>query len=83
MRAGRTDRLTRSAVSAVSKIWSRYSHHSLSRGQKLRSRFVPHYGRRVVEFERARPDCTLTLNEVPLADSHTPLRTGEIDVLVC
>jgi DNA-binding transcriptional LysR family regulator len=37
----------------------------------------------VTAFERARPDCTLTLTEVALADSCTPLRTGEIDVLVC
>ncbi len=37
----------------------------------------------VTAFERARPDCTLTLKEVALADSYTPLRTGEIDVLVC
>ena len=37
----------------------------------------------VTAFEQARPDCTLTLKEVALADSYTPLRTGEIDVLVC
>jgi len=34
-------------------------------------------------FERARPDCALTLKEVALADSYTPLRIGDIDVLVC
>lgn len=39
--------------------------------------------RLVVAFERERPDCTLALREVALVDSYTPLRTGEIDVLVC
>ena len=43
----------------------------------------PPLDRLVTAFERARPDCTLTLTEVALADSYTPLRTGEIDVLVC
>src|ERR1700761_3413168 len=38
MRAGRTVRLVRSAVSAASQIRSRYSHHSLSCGRKARSR---------------------------------------------
>jgi DNA-binding transcriptional LysR family regulator len=37
----------------------------------------------VVAFERAQPDCTVSLHEVPLVDSITPLRSGEIDVLVC
>jgi LysR substrate binding domain len=41
-----------------------------------------------VEFARieaflVRPDVALSLTEVALADSYTPLRTGEIDVLVC
>jgi DNA-binding transcriptional LysR family regulator len=43
----------------------------------------PQLDRLVTAFERARPDCTLSLKEVALADSYTPLRTGEIDVLVC
>jgi DNA-binding transcriptional LysR family regulator len=43
----------------------------------------PPLDRLVTAFERARPDCTLSLREVALADSYTPLRTGEIDVLVC
>jgi DNA-binding transcriptional LysR family regulator len=43
----------------------------------------PPLDRLVTAFERARPDCTLTLIEVALADSYTPLQTGEIDVLVC
>lgn len=43
----------------------------------------PPLDRLVTAFERARPDCTLALKEVTLADSYTPLRTGEIDVLVC
>lgn len=37
----------------------------------------------VVAFERAHPDCTVSLQEVPLADSYGPLQSGEIDVLVC
>lgn len=43
----------------------------------------PALDRLVTAFERARPDCSLSLTEVALADSYTPLRTGEIDVLVC
>jgi DNA-binding transcriptional LysR family regulator len=43
----------------------------------------PPLDRLIMAFERARPDCTLSLKEVALADSYTPLRTGEIDVLVC
>lgn len=43
----------------------------------------PPLDRLVTAFERARPECTLSLKEVALADSYTPLRTGEIDVLVC
>lgn len=39
--------------------------------------------RLVVAFERAHPECTLSLQEVTLADSYTPLRSGTIDVLVC
>ncbi len=37
----------------------------------------------VSRFERTHPDCTIALHEVPLRDSYTPLRSGEIDVLVC
>jgi DNA-binding transcriptional LysR family regulator len=37
----------------------------------------------VTDFQRAQPGCTVSLHEVPLADSYTPLRSGEIDVLVC
>lgn len=37
----------------------------------------------VTAFERAQPDCVVSLHEVPLTDSYTPLRSGEIDVLVC
>jgi DNA-binding transcriptional LysR family regulator len=43
----------------------------------------PPLDRLVTAFERAQPDCTLSLKEVELTDSYTPLRTGEIDVLVC
>ena len=43
----------------------------------------PPLDRLIMAFERARPDCTLSLKEAALADSYTPLRTGEIDVLVC
>ena len=43
----------------------------------------PAVDRLVTAFEQTRPDCTLALTEVALADSYTPLRTGEIDVLVC
>jgi DNA-binding transcriptional LysR family regulator len=43
----------------------------------------PQLDRLVTAFERAQPECALTLKEVPLAESYTPLRTGEIDVLVC
>ena len=34
-------------------------------------------------FERAHPDCAVSLQEVALADSYGPLQSGEIDVLVC
>lgn len=44
---------------------------------------VPAVDQLVTAFERAQPDCTVSLHEVPLADSYTPLRSGEIDVLVC
>ena len=40
MRAGSTVRLVRSAASAASQIWSRYSHQSFSRGQKVSRRFA-------------------------------------------
>jgi DNA-binding transcriptional LysR family regulator len=43
----------------------------------------PPLDRLIMAFERARPDCTLSVQEVALTDSYTPLRTGEIDVLVC
>jgi DNA-binding transcriptional LysR family regulator len=43
----------------------------------------PSLDRLVTAFERAQPDYTLSLKEVALADSYTPLRTGEIDVLAC
>lgn len=44
---------------------------------------VPALDRLVTAFERAQPDCKLSLREVPLVDSYAPLRSGEIDVLVC
>lgn len=44
---------------------------------------VPPVDRLVSAFEQAQPDCTVTLHEVPLADSYAPLRSGRIDVLVC
>lgn len=44
---------------------------------------VPAIDQLVMAFERAQPDCTISLHEVPLVDSYTPLRSGEIDVLVC
>ncbi|WP_433465311.1 LysR substrate-binding domain-containing protein [Spirillospora sp. CA-128828] len=37
----------------------------------------------IVAFERARPDCSVSLREVTLSDSFAPLRSGAIDVLVC
>lgn len=43
----------------------------------------PALDRLVTAFEREHPDCTLTLQEVALADAYAPLRSGEIDVLVC
>lgn len=43
----------------------------------------PAVDRPVVAFERAQPECAVSLHEVPLTDSYTPLRSGEIDVLVC
>jgi DNA-binding transcriptional LysR family regulator len=44
---------------------------------------VPAVDELVVAFERAHADCTLSLHEVPLFDSMGPLRSGEIDVMVC
>jgi DNA-binding transcriptional LysR family regulator len=44
---------------------------------------VPAVDQLVMAFERAHPDCTVSLREVPLVDSYTPLRSGEIDVLAC
>jgi DNA-binding transcriptional LysR family regulator len=44
---------------------------------------VPALDQLVVAFERAQPDCTVSLREVDLADSMAPLQSGEIDVLVC
>jgi DNA-binding transcriptional LysR family regulator len=44
---------------------------------------VPALDQLVVAFERAQPDCTLSLHEVDLADSMAPLQSGEIDVIVC
>jgi DNA-binding transcriptional LysR family regulator len=43
----------------------------------------PALDRLVVAFEREQPECTLSLKEVTLADAYTPLRAGEIDVLLC
>jgi hypothetical protein len=40
MRAGRTERLVRSAFSVASHIWSRYSHQCFSFGQKVSSRLA-------------------------------------------
>jgi DNA-binding transcriptional LysR family regulator len=37
----------------------------------------------ILAFERAQPDCTVSLHELELVDSITPLRSGEVDVLVC
>lgn len=37
----------------------------------------------VVAFERAQPDCAVSLQEVPLYDSMAPLRSGEVDVMAC
>jgi DNA-binding transcriptional LysR family regulator len=36
----------------------------------------------VVAFERAQPDCTAVLREVPIFEPLLPLRTNEIDVLI-
>jgi DNA-binding transcriptional LysR family regulator len=44
---------------------------------------VPAIDQLVMAFERAQPDCTVSLQEVPLFDSMEPLRSGEIDVMVC
>jgi DNA-binding transcriptional LysR family regulator len=44
---------------------------------------VPALDQLVVAFERAQPDCTLSLHEVDLADSMAPLQSGDIDVIVC
>jgi DNA-binding transcriptional LysR family regulator len=43
----------------------------------------PSLDRLVEAFEQAEPRCTLVLKEVALIDSYTPLRSGEIDVLIC
>ena len=43
----------------------------------------PALDRLVVAFERAHPDCSVSLQEVTLADSYGPLQSGEIDVLAC
>ena len=43
----------------------------------------PALDRLVEAFERARPDSTVSLTEVELADSYAPLESGAIDVLVC
>jgi DNA-binding transcriptional LysR family regulator len=43
----------------------------------------PALDRLVMAFERTHPDCTVSLREVDLSDSYTPLQSGEIDVLVC
>lgn len=43
----------------------------------------PALDRLVVAFERAHPDCSVSLLEVALADSYRPLQSGEIDVLSC
>ena len=39
-RAGRTERLVRSAFSVASHIWYRYSHQCFSSGQKVSSRLA-------------------------------------------
>lgn len=44
---------------------------------------VPALDQLVVAFERAQPDCTVSLHEVDLADSMAPLQRGDIDVIVC
>jgi DNA-binding transcriptional LysR family regulator len=44
---------------------------------------VPAVDQLVMAFEQAQPDCTLSLQEVPLFDSMGPLRLDEIDVMVC
>ena len=38
--------------------------------------------RLVAAFERAQPDCTVSLHEVPFFDPSSALRSGEVDVLV-
>lgn len=43
----------------------------------------PALDRLVVALERAHPDCSVSLQEVALADSYGPLQSGEIDVLTC
>lgn len=43
----------------------------------------PALDRLVTAFERAHPDCAVSLREVALADSYGPLQSGEIDVLAC
>jgi DNA-binding transcriptional LysR family regulator len=43
----------------------------------------PALDRLVTAFEREHPDCSLSLQEVALADAYAPLRSGEIDVLAC
>lgn len=44
---------------------------------------VPALDQLVVAFERAQSDCTVSLQEVDLADSMGPLQAGDIDVMVC
>jgi len=43
----------------------------------------PALDRLVAAFERAHPDCSVSLQEVALADSYGPLQSGQIDVLTC
>ena len=38
--------------------------------------------RLLAEFERAQPECTVSLHEVPFFDPTSALRSGEVDVLV-
>jgi DNA-binding transcriptional LysR family regulator len=43
----------------------------------------PALDRLVVALERAHPEWSVSLREVALADAYGPLRSGEIDVLMC
>jgi DNA-binding transcriptional LysR family regulator len=43
----------------------------------------PPLDRLVEAFERERPDCTVSLQEVALSDAYGPLLAGGLDVLVC